>query len=179
MSEWEKIVAEHGRLVWRTAWRLLGDHADAGDCFQETFLAALELSRRQGVRNWGGLLQRLATCTALDRLRTRKRQTRRGGPLADWSHVPSNSPGPAADAVADELSAALREALTELPPDQAEAFALACLGGMKYRQVARVMGIRTSAVGVLIHRGRGRLRELLSSHRPLVQRPEKDVEVSA
>jgi len=32
----------HGPLVWQTAWRLLGHEADAADCFQETFVSAME-----------------------------------------------------------------------------------------------------------------------------------------
>ncbi len=29
MTEWDRIVDEHGPLVWRTAVRLLGNEADA------------------------------------------------------------------------------------------------------------------------------------------------------
>ena len=49
MTDWPAIVRRHGPTVWRTAYRLLNDHADAADCFQETFLSALEMSRRQKV----------------------------------------------------------------------------------------------------------------------------------
>ena len=77
MQDWQTIVTEYGPLVWRTAYRLLANHADAADCFQETFLAALELSRRQPVRNMSGLLVRLATTRAIDRLRQRGRQEHR------------------------------------------------------------------------------------------------------
>lgn len=83
MPDWDAIVGQHGRLVWRTAYRLLGNHADASDCFQETFLSALSAARTRRVGNWGGFLQRLATARALDRLRHRRRQAGRGGHLAD------------------------------------------------------------------------------------------------
>jgi len=42
------------------------------DCFQETFLTALELSRRQEVRNLQGLLVRLAGRTEDELSRTRQ-----------------------------------------------------------------------------------------------------------
>src|SRR6059058_3884383 len=77
MTDWEGIVRSHGRAVWRTAWRVLADSADADDCMQEAFVDAVELSRREPVRDWGRLLTRLATSRALDRLRRRIREAKR------------------------------------------------------------------------------------------------------
>ena len=74
MTDWRNIVSRHGPAVWRTAYRLLGAHADAADCFQEAFLAALQMSRRQRVRSWPALLQTLTTRRALDELRRRIRR---------------------------------------------------------------------------------------------------------
>ncbi len=39
MDDWSEIVRLHGPMVWATACRLVGDHADAADCFQEAFVA--------------------------------------------------------------------------------------------------------------------------------------------
>src|SRR5947208_16896323 len=61
VTDWEGIVARDGPAVWRTVYRLLGRRADAEDCFQETFLAALRLWARQPVRHPRAALQRLAT----------------------------------------------------------------------------------------------------------------------
>ena len=68
-QNWEQILRDHGRSVWRTACRIVREPADADDCMQEAFLDAVELSRRQVVRDWGPLLRRIATSRALDRLR--------------------------------------------------------------------------------------------------------------
>ena len=70
-------MRREGSAVWRTAYRLVRNQADADECFQETFLAALEVSNRQPVRNWPALLQRLATSRAIDRVRKRLRRRRR------------------------------------------------------------------------------------------------------
>ena len=163
MAEWQTIVSRHSPAVWRTAYRLLGDRDAAADCFQETFLTALELSRRQKVRNWAALLVRLCTCRAMDQLRRRLRHADRHDELADWSTVASPNPGPVEHAQADELSRRLRSALTELPDGQAEVFCLRCLNELSYREIARQLGIKPSAVGVLLHRARARLRQLLSA----------------
>lgn len=163
MPDWDAIVAQHGRLVWRTAYRLLGNHADAGDCFQETFLSALSAARRERVENWGGFLQRLATARALDRLRHRLRQSIRAGHPADGATVPCPAPGPPLQVEARELNEQIRCALAELPPKQAEAFCLHYLDLWSYQEVGQHLGIAANAVGSLLHRARAGLREALSS----------------
>ena len=161
MTNWAEIVRRHRGVVWQTAFRLLGNRADAADCFQETFLAALELSRRQRVRNWPALLRRLCTCRALDELRRRLRVAGRCDAGGDWSAAASPNPGPVQQAQAAELSGQLREALADLPERQAEVFCLRFVSDLSYREIARQLGLRTSAVGVLLHRARSRLREVL------------------
>ncbi len=163
MPDWPEIVRQHSPAVWKTAYRLLGNHADAADCLQETFASALNVSRRQPVRHWPGLLQRIATHRALDRLRQRLRRTDREHDLDDWSEVASANPGPEQAAVNAELVARLRRALTELPDQQAEVFSLKYLSDMSYQQIAAELEIEGNAVGVLLHRARTRLRELLVS----------------
>lgn len=163
MPDWNAIVEQHGRLVWRTAYRLVGNHADAGDCFQETFLSALSADRRQRVENWGAFLQRLATARALDRLRRRLRPSGRGEPLADEATVPCPAPGPPLQAEAQELNEQIRLALADLPPKQAEAFCLHYLEQWSYQEIGRHLGIATNAVGSLLHRARAGLREALRS----------------
>ena len=162
MTEWERIVGRHSGSVWQMAYRLLGDREEAADCFQETFLTALELARQQKVRNWPGLLGRLCTCRAMDRLRKRVARAGRINSIADFSNVTSANPGPSELAQAAELSAKLRLALTQLPGQQAEVFCMRCLNDLSYRQIAKQLGLSSSSVGVLLHRARLRLRELLS-----------------
>lgn len=161
MDDWQTLVAEHRQRVWQVAWRLLGNEADAADCFQEAFLSALQISRREKVRHWPALLSRLATHRALDRLRNRLRHAEHHGDLADWTTVASANPGPVEEAEAAELAARLRRALADLPPEQAEVFCLRSVDGLSYKDIAREMNLTTSAVGVLLHRARGRLQELL------------------
>lgn len=163
LRDWQAIVDRHGRLVWQTAYRLLGNRADAADCFQEAFVSALAVSRREEVRDWSALLQRLATARALDRLRQRLRRGRRSDEVADWGAMLSPNPSPEESVEAAELRGKLRWAVAQLPSRQAEVFCLRCLGDMSYRQIAVELGIKRNAVGVLLHRARSRLRELLAS----------------
>ncbi|MCK4851004.1 MAG: sigma-70 family RNA polymerase sigma factor, partial [Phycisphaerae bacterium] len=111
---------------------------------------------------YGGLLRCLCTCRAMDRLRQRARLSGQEEGLADWSNVASANPGPVEEAQAAELSQRLRLALARLPSQEAEVFCLRCLSELSYRDIGRQLGLKTSAVGVLLHRARSRLRELLS-----------------
>ena len=163
MTDWKKIVGRYGHIVWTRAYRLLGNQQDAADCFQETFLSALEVSQRGRIRNWPSLLNMLATRRSLDLLRKRIRQNTRSEDLANWSMVPATNPDPSSQAETMELQASLRKAMTELPPRQAEVLCLRYLDQLSDRQIARQLGIEQNAVRVILHRARSRLRELLSS----------------
>ena len=165
MTEWEGIVARDGPAVWRTVYRLLGRRADAEDCFQETFLAALRLWARQPVQHPRAALQRLATARAVDRLRRRYRESARAGPAASsvaWEGLPHPGPSPPDRAAAAELSQRLREALALLPPKQADVFCLYSLEGWAYSEIAGELGVSVDAVGVLLHRARAKLRAALA-----------------
>src|SRR5436309_2901590 len=111
MTDWSQIVQQHGPIVWRTAYRLLNNHADAGDCFQRTFISALELERTEIVRNWPALLKRLATARALEGVRHRRRELNRLTALAELSVIDRKEMGPVKAAEASELGEHLRQAL--------------------------------------------------------------------
>jgi RNA polymerase sigma factor (sigma-70 family) len=172
MTNWDAIVTNDGPAVWGTLWRLLGDRADVEECFQETFVAALKISRRQAVECWPALLCSLATARAMDLLRKRYRQggrwhSRRSGQDAAehrLDRVASTDASPAEHAVAAELSERLREALAQLPERQAEVFYLHVLCGWSHRELGERMRMTENAIGVTIHRARQRLRELLGDN---------------
>jgi RNA polymerase sigma-70 factor, ECF subfamily len=161
VTDLKTIVDQHGQLVWTTVWRLLGNPADALDAYQETFLEAVKVARREPVRDWCALLRHLATARALDLLRARCRQRNRTDVLGDPHALVSREADPSEEAEANELAERLRAALTQLPHEQAEVFCLSCLDKLSYREIAGRLKLTTSAVGVLLHRARQRLRDLL------------------
>jgi RNA polymerase sigma-70 factor (ECF subfamily) len=160
MIDWAEIIRREGPAVWRTAYRLLRNRADADECYQETFLSALELSNRQPVHNWPALLQRLTTSRAIDRLRKQLRRRRREE-VADLALAAGPEEDPAEQAEARELAGALRSALARIPVKQAEVFCLHELGGWSYQQIAEQVGMTVNAVGVMLHRARQKLQEIL------------------
>ena len=170
MPDWDEILAQNGPAVWRTAYRISGNRADADECFQEAFLAAWKIASRGPVRHWRGLLTRLVAARAIDRFRRRLRREPRGS-TEDWGTLPGFEPSPSAGVEDGELAMQLREALTKLPPKQAEAFCLQVLKEWTYAEIAEHMDESTDAVGVLLYRARKRLRSLLSEPLDILEPP--------
>ncbi len=155
-AEWDLLVREHGTMVFRTAWRIVGNAADAEDITQEVFLEAHALRARQAVGNWGGLLRRLATCRAIDRLRERKNVL-----VCDAEPLAGRASDPAESAIERELAERLRVAITQLPRREAEVFCLRFFEGLANEQIARSLQIAPGAVGVALHKARTKLEALL------------------
>ncbi len=163
MTDWQGIINEYGPTVWRIVYRLLGDDADAADCFQETFISALEVSQRQRVRSFSALLTRLATARAIDRLRQRFPKAQLHPDAVDLVFVPSSDPWPVEQVQTLELAGQLRKALAGLSSQEAQIFCLRYLSDMSYRQIGKEFGIKTNTVGVLLHRAKTKLRAFLEA----------------
>ena len=94
MIDWDNLLAREGSAVWRTVYRLVRNQADAEECFQETFLAALEVSNRA---SGGKLAGAVATVGdgAGDRSVAKALRRRRREEVADLALAESGEPGPA------------------------------------------------------------------------------------
>ena len=172
MTDWETVVSQHVGVLRRTVYRLVGNDADAWDCIQETFLEAVKIDRREPVRNWPGLLRRLATVRALDLLRARSRQRKQRSPDVTAEQAITGEPNPSCCAEVSELADHLRAAVGQLPPRQAEVFCLSCFEEMTSNEVAEHLGISPAAARMLLCRARRRLERLLE---PLRREQRADV----
>lgn len=157
--DWQDVCKQYGPLVWTVAYRLLGNSADASDCFQECFLTAFKFSEQQKVRDVKALLTRVATQRAIDLLR--RNQTARRAMLRYPKEKPELSVSPEQLAQRTELSERLRGALAQLNPDEAEAFCLKHLNDFSYRQIASQLNRDENAIGVLIFRAKEKLQKML------------------
>jgi RNA polymerase sigma-70 factor, ECF subfamily len=164
MPDWSAIVDECSPLVWRTVYRILGNHADAADCFQRTFVSAVGVV--EPVRNWPGLLRRLATARALEQLRQRVGAAGRVVRLGDAPPADGRAGDPPDLAGAEELAARLRDALAEIDPVQAAVFCLVRLDDLSYRDAGAQLGITVNHAGVLLNRARAALRDRLRDFDP-------------
>lgn len=156
LTDWDRIVREHGPVVFATAWRILGHAADTEDVMQEVFLQAHQMQLSQEVRCWEALLRRLASCRALDRLRQRRHLV----PLEGLS-IPTTVDDPEALAIERELSGRLRLAIAQLPRREATVFCLRYFDDLSYEQIADTLQISPGAVATALHKARSRLESLL------------------
>ena len=158
---------QHGRHVFRTAYRITGNVEDAEDVLQSVFLNALRRGREEAKpggrfgRAPGSYLARSAVNGALDVLRRR-----RAGLESDMDAI-----GEAADVDAlgapqrvwqEQLRGRLRTALSTLAPNWAEMVALRYFEDMSNVEIAELLGTSASTVAVTLHRARRRLRALLA-----------------
>jgi RNA polymerase sigma-70 factor, ECF subfamily len=161
MPDGAEIVRTHGGMVWRTICRLVGGSGgEVEDCFQEVFVAAMEVGRRETVRNWEGMLRRIATRKGLDLVRRRVRVRGRMEEI-EVGEIVGDGEGPGVALEREELAEGLRWALLDVKPVEAEVFCLKHLEDLSYEEIGAVVGMSAGAVGVMIHRTKGRLRELM------------------
>jgi RNA polymerase sigma-70 factor (ECF subfamily) len=158
VTDWDRIVREHGPLVFRIAWRILGNAADAEDIMQEVFLQVHQLQQTHPVRSWLGLLRRLAACRALDRLRQRRQTV----PLDGLPLTATAGEGPEDVAMEKELADRLRQAVARLPGREGTVFCLRYFEDLSYQQIAETLNIRSGAVSAALHKARAKLESLLS-----------------
>ena len=163
MVNWPKTIEEYGSLVWSIAYRLVGNDADAGDCFQEVFLRAVKTSRKQKIRDMKSFLCTVATQRAIDMLRHRKRTLRVNSTSIDFNSIESAERSPLDTAQSSELSRQLRTALSKLAPLEAAAFCLQSFNEFSYRQIAEEINVKENYVGVLISRAREKLQDILKN----------------
>ena len=153
---WNRIVDRHGKRVFRIALRILGSVHDAEDVSQEVFAEAYRLQQAGSVQSWTGLLVRLATRRAIDRLR----RTRPVKELRDDDHV--STVEPFEEATARELAQSLRAAIARLPDQQATVFAMVYFEQLSRDQVAANLGISPEAVSTALYKARQRLMSQLA-----------------
>jgi RNA polymerase sigma-70 factor, ECF subfamily len=152
-DELERTFRTHHGLVFRTAYRITGNAADAEDVLQTVFLRLLRRgSAAEAMENEESYLRRAAINAALDVVRAR---------LADRSVELREMSADPPQGVAVELRQALAKALAQLEPRRAEIFALRFLEGLENPQIARLLGISQVLVAVLVHRTRQQLRKQL------------------
>jgi RNA polymerase sigma-70 factor (ECF subfamily) len=150
VTDWDRIVREHGPMVFGTAWRILGHAADTEDVVQEVFLEAFRLRAAESVRCWPALLHRLAACRALDRLRQRRPAVSLNGLQIV---APDGDP---------EAAARLRQAVADLPQREAAVFCLRYFEELPNHKIAEILNLQPGAVGVALHKARTRLETLLT-----------------
>jgi RNA polymerase sigma factor (sigma-70 family) len=169
--KWSSLVIEHapseqagtlarlyGPLVFKAAYRVLGDASQAEDVQQTVFLRLLE-TQPSKVDSWPAYLTASAVRGAIDLLRRQQRWWRIL-PLWD-SQEPATEESPEHIGIEHERGKRLRKALAKLPRREAQCFSLRHLEGMEISEIAIATELSENNVHVTLHRARRRLEECL------------------
>ena len=166
---WDPIVRSHADRVYRLAYRLAGNKADAEDLTQETFVRVFRSLGDYTPGSFEGWLQRITTNLFLDMVRRRARIRFDALPEDAGDRLPAAAPGPEQSYADRRLDPDIREALAALPPDFRAAVVLADLEQLSYEEIAATLGVKVGTVRSRIHRGRLLLREALAHRAPGVR----------
>jgi RNA polymerase sigma-70 factor (ECF subfamily) len=147
----------------RYATHLLGDHAEAEDAVQDTFLRAYRyLASYQEQDKFRAWLWRILVNRCRTRLSDRGRRPEPRDTAVITQLVDANAAAPDHDLDRAFLRDELAQALATLPPDQREAVVLHFTEGLSYPEMSAVTGTGVSALKMRVHRACDRLRTLLS-----------------
>ena len=156
MAALDDLYRRHVGDVYRYTYAVLGNHADAEDVTQTTFVNALRaLERGETPRNASHWL--LAISHNLVRQRWRQAASR--PTVVELVH---DVPDEAAEEENVELDSLVR-ALQRIPPSQREALVMRELEGRPYSEIAELLGVTTSALETLLFRARRSLAEELEN----------------
>ena len=163
---WEQIVSEHSERVYRLAYRLTGNAADAEDLTQDVFVRVFRSLSTYTPGTFEGWLHRITTNLFLDG--ARRRQRIRFDALSDEraARLPSDH-GTPHDALSVQMfDDDVEQALAQLPPDFRAAVVLCDIEGLSYEEIAEILGAKLGTVRSRIHRGRAMLRDALAHRAP-------------
>jgi RNA polymerase sigma-70 factor (ECF subfamily) len=165
-----QLVEHYQSACYGLAWRLLGDPDQAADAAQDAFVHAYDaIAKYRGglFRSWMLRITANASYDILRRAQRRPTTTLPDAEAGEAELADLAAPDPAAEAGRSELYRHLDAALRYLPEDQRTAVVLCDVYGMDYGEVASATESALGTVKSRIHRGRLRLRELMSEHREL------------
>jgi len=172
--EFQQIYAAFNEKVRRYLARLVGD-AESEDLTHEVFIkAAKALEDFRGESRLSTWIYRIATNTALDRLRSpdfkrsvEKRPSLGGDEMAveDIDIWTGNKfPLPDQQLIRKEMNACIRSFIDSLPADYRYIIVLGDLEEFKNHEIAEILGISLDAVKIRLHRARASLKKQLETH---------------
>jgi RNA polymerase sigma-70 factor (ECF subfamily) len=171
-----RLVQRHQRRVYAAALHILGNHSDADDAAQETFVRAYRgLGTFDGRADFFTWLYRITVNTALNSLRGGKRGealSQRSG--AEAAHVGgrpealgqgSGDPGQASQQQAEVRR--VLGAIAELSPSLRVTLVLATIEDLPHKQIAEILEIPEGTVAWRVNEARRLLRLRLAQPAPI------------
>jgi RNA polymerase sigma-70 factor (ECF subfamily) len=163
-ADFSELYRAHLKDVYSYAYYRVGNHHDAEDLTEQTFLQAYRHYERAMAESEGRPLRpwliRIAHNLAANLYRDRSRKPQ--SPIEDSETLRTTHTTEDLVEGRDELARIL-EGVKELPDDRREALIMRFALGMDNREIARAMGRTDGATKVLLHRAIKQLEEIVAT----------------
>ncbi len=152
------LVERYDRAVYHLAYRTMHDREEARDATQEAFFKAYRsLHTFKPQAKFSTWIFSICYHACCDRLARRKRYS--GDALPDRA---DNAAGPEREAIAQDESRRLHEAIGRLPEKYRTVITLYHLQGRQYEEIAQVLEMPMGTVKTHLFRAKEQLRRLLT-----------------
>ncbi len=173
LDAFNSLVERYQGAVFNLCLRLIGDSASAEDATQEAFVSAYRSMSKFAGGNFRSWLFRIAANESKDELRRRQRRGPQDSLTSDddeygGTDLPDAGETPQEYVDRMAVGEGIATSLMQLSFDQRQAVLLSDLHGYHYEEIAEMTGASIGTVKSRIHRGRERLRTLLSAQRELL-----------
>jgi RNA polymerase sigma-70 factor (ECF subfamily) len=161
--EWESLVQQHQRMVYRIAFSVLRNHHDAEDAAQEAFLKVFRnAAKLDEVIDAKGWVARIAWNAALDR----KRQSRPAEVSAEdltrgIQSLRDGGRSPEEIAGTSEMQRLLAQIIRTLPAKLRDALTLSTVEDLGYAEVAVALETSEAAIRARVFQARKQIKEKL------------------
>jgi RNA polymerase sigma factor (sigma-70 family) len=158
-QELEKLFQEHYPMLYRTAYSLLDNGADAEDVPQTIFLRLLRRGMPPDMqRNPAGYLYRAAVNASISIIRSRKHESL----TSELERAEAPSGNFDTDS-AEDAHRRVAEALADLAPAAAQILILRYLHDYSDADIAKLLGTSRGAIAVRLVRLRARLKKFMQA----------------
>ena len=165
------LVVRHSHSLFRVAFRITGNEADAEDVVQEAFLRGYQkLEGFESRSNFSTWIYRIAVRCALDRVSGRKVDERsrvgeENDPEQDAVQVADSAAGPDRLLPSGEIGALQQSAMQSLTATEQTAFVLRHMEDCSTEEIGAALGIAPNAAKQAVFRAVHKMRSRLSSLR--------------
>lgn len=165
------VLAANNQRLFRTAWSILKDRAEAEEAVQAAYVSAFSaMDRFAGRSSLATWLTRIVINEALGRLRAERRRRARldanGVPVLDAYRerlMAGSEPVPPDVSVArEQLRLLIEHAVSELPDSFRTVFVLREIEGLSVEETAEALGIEPATVKTRLFRARRQLQQALA-----------------
>jgi RNA polymerase sigma factor (sigma-70 family) len=159
-----QLVQRYQKQVYRLAYRILKNSADAADIAQETFLKAYQnLHTLKDKSKFCPWLMRIATNKCYNWIRSRQENLMSVEEALVCEHALHLPPAPDEILIQQELRDKVMKAISELPELDRKVIQLFYLEENSYQEIQQQLGLSKGTLGRRLHQARNLLRQKLQS----------------